>query len=58
MENKWHTHHNVTVFAGASVSSAIESNLYRRVHAILRELDTDNQAHAACNKGTAIFTSL
>uniref|UniRef100_A0A4W4EAI1 Phosphoinositide-3-kinase, regulatory subunit 6b n=1 Tax=Electrophorus electricus TaxID=8005 RepID=A0A4W4EAI1_ELEEL len=38
------------------VSSAVESSLYQRLHAILRELDTDNQSGSACNKGMLRWT--
>ncbi|XP_036445658.1 phosphoinositide 3-kinase regulatory subunit 6 isoform X1 [Colossoma macropomum] len=40
----------------AGMSSAVESNLYRRLHAILRELETDTQAGSACNKGMLRWT--
>lgn len=41
-----------THFAAGGVSSDVESSLYQRVHAMLRELDTHSQAVSACNKGT------
>ncbi|XP_066498582.1 phosphoinositide 3-kinase regulatory subunit 6 [Hoplias malabaricus] len=42
-----------TVAAG---SSAVESNLYRSLHAILRELETDTLPGSACNKGMLRWT--
>uniref|UniRef100_A0A3B1K0L7 Phosphoinositide-3-kinase, regulatory subunit 6b n=1 Tax=Astyanax mexicanus TaxID=7994 RepID=A0A3B1K0L7_ASTMX len=39
-----------------AMSSAVESNLYRQLHAILRELDTDTQAGSSCNKGMLRWT--
>ncbi|XP_053466423.1 phosphoinositide 3-kinase regulatory subunit 6 isoform X2 [Ictalurus furcatus] len=38
------------------VSSDVESSLYQRVHAMLRELDTHSQAVSACNKGMLRWT--
>ncbi|XP_076844700.1 phosphoinositide 3-kinase regulatory subunit 6 isoform X2 [Brachyhypopomus gauderio] len=38
------------------VSSAVESSLYQRVHAVLRELDTDTQPGSAGNKGMLRWT--
>ncbi|XP_053095013.1 phosphoinositide 3-kinase regulatory subunit 6 isoform X2 [Pangasianodon hypophthalmus] len=38
------------------VSSDVESSLYQRVHAMLRELDTHAQAGSACNKGMLRWT--
>ncbi|XP_060757577.1 phosphoinositide 3-kinase regulatory subunit 6 isoform X2 [Neoarius graeffei] len=39
-----------------AISSDIESSLYQRVHAMLRELDTHAQAGSACNKGMLRWT--
>ncbi|XP_072550377.1 phosphoinositide 3-kinase regulatory subunit 6 isoform X1 [Salminus brasiliensis] len=39
-----------------AVSSAVESNLYRRLHAVLREVDTDTQAGSSSNKGMLRWT--
>ncbi|KAF7698132.1 phosphoinositide 3-kinase regulatory subunit 6 isoform X1 [Silurus meridionalis] len=41
---------------GGDVSSDIESSLYQRVHAMLRELDTQAQAGSVCNKGMLRWT--
>ncbi|XP_058271822.1 phosphoinositide 3-kinase regulatory subunit 6 isoform X1 [Hemibagrus wyckioides] len=38
------------------VSSDVESSLYQRVHAMLRELDTHAQAVSTCNKGMLRWT--
>ncbi|KAI4883893.1 hypothetical protein NFI96_033954 [Prochilodus magdalenae] len=43
-------------FTVTGMSSAVESNLYRRLHAILRELETDTQEGSACNKGMLRWT--
>lgn len=55
----WNDQTAWTHFTAGAISSDIESSLYQRVHAMLRELDTHAQAGSACNKGIrVIYTEL
>lgn len=44
-----------THFVVGPVSSDVESSLYQRVHAMLRELETHTPPGLACNKGTSLL---